>query len=231
MLTLLRLQARAAEPRAHSHRGEALRVRRVPQALHTRPPSQDAPAVAHRREAVQLPALPAPLRAGCQSSPPPSRAHRRATVRMRTLSGALLRLQPAESARTGARGRRAVRVPLRRAVPAAAGGGAAPVRRRGVRARRDQPARGRRSRLALGRVARADGARGPVAAAAAGHAGLAHRPARAFRVVGAPRAAEPVYEFLPRRPRAESGRHRAIRPRRRRSRKPISTIPSETSRN
>lgn len=52
LLPLLRLQARAPEPRTHAHWREALRVRRVPQALHARPPPQDAPPPAHWREAV-----------------------------------------------------------------------------------------------------------------------------------------------------------------------------------
>lgn len=155
------------------------------QAFHARPPPQDASPPAHRREAVQLPALPAPLRAGREPQATPARAHRRAAVRVRALPGPLLRLQPAQSPRAGARRGRPVRLPLRRAVPAAAGGGAAPLPGRRLRARHAQPARGRGARLALGRVARADGARRPVAAAEAGHAGLADRPAHALGVVDA----------------------------------------------
>lgn len=81
----VRVQARAAEPRAHAHGRETVRVLGVQEVLHARPPSQDARAAAHGREAVLVPALQPVLRAGGQPAPAPQDAHRRKLVPVRVL--------------------------------------------------------------------------------------------------------------------------------------------------
>lgn len=81
----VRLQARAAEPRAHAHGRETVRVLGVQQMLHPGPPPEDARAAAHRREAVLVPALQPVLRAGGQLAPAPQDAHGRELVPVRVL--------------------------------------------------------------------------------------------------------------------------------------------------
>lgn len=141
MQPIVRLQARPAEPRAHPHRRETLRMPRMPQAIHPRPPPQNPHAAAHGRTALPLRTLRPPVRAGRQLEEAPPRPHRRTALLLRALHRQILRLQSAESPHADPHERETVLVrPMPQPVQAAAPPSAPQVRRAGEG---DEPGVGR----------------------------------------------------------------------------------------